>query len=305
MSDPTGITCVVCGKRPAERGYVCDTSRSRLSGQLRTIDELYALLPAALDDRTVHAIVDLTLPARHGTVTDTRIPLMVATDVDVKVLRTAYPGGIPTIIEDWLHMRELRRVYDDAGRGVLIPAGDQIGGLPVAAILASWTRDWAKTRGERDLPAPVVPELVAWLRDRERFTWACNHHPAMNDFASETRLMLRMIRLALHRDLSPVRYLAPCPYCHDRTLQRGPGADWIECRDCHRLWGEDEYGLLARAAISADEMLDTNEAAIIAQVSVEVIRQWRSRGKLACEYDERGRAWQRRADVDAAKEMAA
>lgn len=316
--------CVICGKRAAEHGQVCDTSRIRLDAQLRTIAELYALLPAALDASTVHAIVDLTLPARAEPVTDTRIPLYRPVPVDVHVRRTEYPAGVPAIVDEWLSLRELRPVYDEAGEPVLQPAGDQVGGIPVASVLLSWVRDWAEERGD-ELPASDdVDTLVAWLRDRERFRWVCVYHPAVREFAGEVRMLLRWLRLALHRDLSPVRYQAPCPYCQIKSLRRGPGADWIECvgatvreevggapvrrweSGCGRLWGEDEYGLLARAAIHADELLDTAEAAIIAQVRPNTISQWKSRGHLVpVEYDEGGRPWYRRADVDAARDRVA
>lgn len=184
---------------------------------------------------------------------------------------------------------------------------DQRGLIPAAALLDSWARDWIGTLPDvgEHLPAPTVPQLTDWLGTRLQI--ACDHHLAVDEFAREIRGLLASIRRALNRDLSPVRYRASCPYCGTRTLQREPGADWIECKGvdreepgCGRLWGQDEYGLLARAAIHPDEMLDTGEAATLAEVEPALIRKWAQRGKITPEYDERGKPWYRKADVEEA-----
>lgn len=299
MTQPV-TTCVLCGHRPADRGQVCELSARRLDTQLRSIGRGYALLPAALDQTTLIAIIDLTLPGRTTAVRDTLIPKVALADVAVRVDRVDYTGPEPAIVSEWQILRERRRVYDAEMRQVLIAAGDQTGTLPVAAVLATWVRYWAESRAEPSLAGTDVPLFVAWLRDRERYAWICEQGPALAEFATEIRTTLRMIRLALHRDLSPTRYAAPCLYCDEKSLRRGPGADWIECGLCGRLWGDDEYVDLARAAIGADEPLTTEEAALIAGVKPATIRQWRRRGHLPATTDEHGRVWQRRGDVDEA-----
>jgi hypothetical protein len=145
-----------------------------------------------------------------------------------------------------------------------------------------------------------VLRLGAWLHGQ--LDWACDHHPAVDEFAREIRSILASMRRAISRDLGPVRYAAPCPYCRTATLRREPGGDWIECggRDgCGRLWNEDEYGLLARAAIGQDELLTTEEAAVVARVEPGTIRVWAHRGKLTiAERTDDGRAWYRKGDVE-------
>lgn len=159
---------------------------------------------------------------------------------------------------------------------------DQHGPIPVAARLDSWVRDWTETLGYTDPPkVPTVSRLANWLQ-----IWlaqACRDHQAIDEYAREIRELAAQMRRAINRDLTPVRYEAPCPYCGTKTLRREAGGDWIECggRDgCGRLWGEDEYGLLARAAIPDDELLTTIEAATIAEVEPHLIRKWDQRGKL-------------------------
>jgi len=181
---------------------------------------------------------------------------------------------------------------------------DQIGDVNTAAILDSWVRDWCETLGYTDPPkVPTVSRLARWLQ-----TWlamACREHRAIDEYARDIRTLAAKMRRAINRDLSPVRYEAPCPYCKTKTLRREPGGDWIECGDCGRLWGEDEYGLLARACIDDDQMLTTEEAAIVARVEVGTIRVWAHRKRLVAQVDDNGRTWYRKGDVEALGERMA
>lgn len=167
----------------------------------------------------------------------------------------------------------------------------QTGDLPVAARLDSWVIDFAEHLGLISaLPVPTVFRLGKWL-DQHR-EWACDSHPAVDEFAREIRQILADVRRALSRDDSPTRYEALCPYCHTKTLQRQPGGDWIECSGhdgCGRLWTEDEYGLLAHAAIAEEDLLTTAEAALLIKVDQAVIRKWDQRGRISpVQRDERG-----------------
>lgn len=178
---------------------------------------------------------------------------------------------------------------------------DQHGVINAAATLDSWAREWASTLRATDLPkVPTVPRLARWLQ-----TWlpiACDSHPAIDDYAAEIRHLAAGMRRAINRDLTPMRYEAPCPYCGTKTLRREAGGDWIECggRDgCGRLWGEDEYGLLARACIDEDILLTTEEAAVVARVEVSTVRSWVYRKRLTIiEQTEDGRNWFRKGDVE-------
>lgn len=251
--------CVICQRKPYHVANVCTGCRQRIARHILEIGELARVLPAALDGQHLD-IIDLTHPPRGG-------------------------AG-PATVHD--------------------PNKDQTGKLAIGARLDSWARDWIENLPNVGnlLPPPTVPELTKWLYVRSMT--ACDQHPAIDDFAAEMRTIIAEMRNAIDLNLAPVRYKAPCPYCGTQTLRRDRGADWIECKGtgqeepgCGRLWGEDEYGLLARAAIPPDELLDTNEAAIIAQVEPRLIRLWDHRGHLVpATRDDEGRPLYRKIEVE-------
>lgn len=275
--------CVICLRVVPRKPPVCDSDRQRESRRLSEIANLHLLLPAALDARP-NTVIDLTQAPYGG--------------ASARAVRRcarcgAIPGG-PVEGRTWRqrHCRHDRPEYHD-----------DIGDISAAAVLDSWVRDWVDTLGATDPPrVPTVTRLAMWLQ-----IWlplACDEHPAIDEYSSEIRHLAAAIRRALNHDLSPVRYEAPCPYCGTKTLRRKAGGDWIECVDigddegCHRLWGEDEYGLLARAAIHDDEMLSTEEAAMLAGVEPGTIRVWAHRGKLTAHYHEGDlKPWYRKGDV--------
>jgi hypothetical protein len=252
--------CVICQRRAYHHPYACGGCRQRIARHLLEIGELAQILPAALDQHHLD-IIDLSYPPRGG-------------------------AGAP---------------------GIHDPNRDQRGKIAVAARLDLWARDWISTLpniGEH-LPAPTVAELTKWLYVRSMT--ACDEHPAIDDFAAELRAIITDMRNGIDLNLTPVHYKAPCPYCGTQTLQRERGADWIECKKIHprdesgcgRLWGQDEYGLLARAAIPPDELLDTDEAAIIAGVEARLIRLWVHRGHLVpAMRDQDERPWFRKIEVE-------
>lgn len=271
MTDPElhpelQIRCLLCGwRQPTDvRSLVCGPCVIREVRRLTEIVNLYALLPSAIESHP-DAVIDLTYPPVGG-----------------------------------------------AAATVVIHADprwhDQHGAIPVAAKLDSWVRDWCEVLGYTDPPkVPTVARLAMWLQ-----IWvaqACRDHHAIDEYAKEIRELAAQMRRTINRDLTPAWYEAPCPYCHSKTLGRLAGGDWIECMDrtvkkiryqgCHRLWGEDEYGLLARACISEDMLLTTEEAAVVARVEVGTIRVWAHRGKLVvAERTDDGRAWYRKGDVE-------
>jgi hypothetical protein len=129
-----------------------------------------------------------------------------------------------------------------ARRGAVVDADhDQIGHLPVAAVLDSWADDWRmhRRRGEGP-PEPTVPTLCRWLGDR--LEDACDDHPAIGDFADE----LRSIRSVLYgvlglNDVPDVKHGVRCRSCDALTLIRFPGGDFTECTTCGLLLSADEY----------------------------------------------------------------
>lgn len=276
MSDETPapeVTCLLCRWRtPVDiRSRVCGPCVIRQIRLLGEIPSLYALLPAALDTNPV-VVIDLTFPPYGG-----------ASARAVRRCEECVKRGRPSWVIPCTHRKPV--------------LADQIGEIPVAAILDSWVRDWHETLGYPDPPkVPTVMRLANWLQIH--LAQACRDHLAVDEYAGEIRHLAATMRRAINRDLSPVRYEAPCPYCQTQTLKREPGGDWIECGDCGRLWGEDEYGLLARAAIPDDELLSTVEAAQLAEVAPALIRKWDQRGKLVPAHrDDFDRPWYTKAEV--------
>lgn len=338
------VKCVICGLRAPRKPLVCDRCRQREAARLSEIVTLYALLPAALDVNP-NTVVDLTYPPVGGAASTAgrtcedcaRQAKADGAVVPLGPCRRVPPHGRPD--------------YDD-----------QRGDIAVAAVLDSWVREWASTLRCPDLPkVPTVMRLAMWLQ-----VWlplACDHHPAVDEYAAEIRQLSAKMRRAINRDLTAVHYEAPCPYCKTKTLRREPGGDWIECVSvvdkrrcpgvgagdpdilravadlppgsfatavrnspaayagcsnaangkpcpggeaivarldgCGRLWGEDEYGLLARASIDPAELINTEEAAIVADVEPAKIRLWAHRGKLTAEYQEGStKPWYRKGAVE-------
>jgi hypothetical protein len=161
-------------------------------------------------------------------------------------------------------------------------AQDQTGHTPVATKLAAFAEDWSR----RDIHSADATSIAGFLQRGLR--WACATYPAITDFAHELRTTYATVRRTLHRNLTGRVYGTPCGHCGEKTLQRLPGADWIECKTCKALYGDSEYANLAiahaereaRATFERNQLLTTREAALLAGVTVDVIRQWTARGKI-------------------------
>lgn len=103
--------------------------------------------------------------------------------------------------------------------------------------LAWWASDWAGMRRELQ-PEPRMPTLCAWLADR--LGWACDEHPAVDEFAADLRHISGAIKAVTGGDRG--ERVGRCP----RTLTDGsrcdtqlyvdPYVDKIVCSRCHMEW---------------------------------------------------------------------
>ena len=126
-------------------------------------------------------------------------------------------------------------------RGVLGLDEDQIGHLSVATVLDTWVRDWASYRTE-GLPDPQVPLLTCWLLDR--WDWACEVHPAIDEFAEEIReLYVTLSAVTGQLPARPEARDRACPKCGLLTLTRDPDSGYTECGnvECRTMLTESEY----------------------------------------------------------------
>lgn len=184
-------------------------------------------------------------------------------------------GGLPIrvdVIDLTLNLCEGQPIHD--------PHHDQIGNLPVIAILDSWVKGWIEHRAKGEhLPAPTAAILCSWLIVRT--SDACDTHPAIADFAHDIRTLLATIRRVLNLERpQTVRYGASCPRCGTKTLRRTLGAQWIECGDCGRLWGEDDYAELVRDTIPNNRLYTAAQVATILGATRDAIYKRVRRGHL-------------------------
>jgi hypothetical protein len=117
---------------------------------------------------------------------------------------------------------------------------DQVGVLAVASELDFWAQDWRAARDMREVgPSPTVVEIVDWLSNR--LDWAQRHYLVIDEYAADIHRLVRQLRAATGMGALVHRLAAPCPTCDLVELVREDGADYVECRNCHRLWTEEEY----------------------------------------------------------------
>jgi hypothetical protein len=224
---------------------VCDADRVRLHSHLAELAELGPLLPYALapgsaggarvsgsreaPTPTRLGALNLIGPAATGPVRDTLIPAIRSWTTTVDV------GDVAVVV--W--HRGLAR--DGNGDPVWVPAGDQVGPVPTAAFLDEWVGDWAELRGRREYgPQRTVPLMAGWLR--ARVDWACDHHPAVVDFATELISAVCAVRAALNVSRRPTWYDKVCAQCKLLALyRRDANAAYIECRNCGTLVTDAEY----------------------------------------------------------------
>ncbi|WP_431728601.1 hypothetical protein [Verrucosispora sp. TAA-831] len=171
---------------------------------------------------------------------------------EVTYHREEHADGTVTAHREHRHIRQRvtvtdrRQRRDTNGHKVMVPAGDQIGALPIAVVLDQEVRAWidADAPGSRYRPNPTIPDLVQWLA--RRLDWACDHYPGMDAFV----VMLRQVRgqaMAALGEFDPEAELCDgveCDRCHLRMLyRRQDGTGDVECHnpDCRRVMRAAEY----------------------------------------------------------------
>ena len=219
---PTEHLCCICQRRQYERASVCNGDRLWLDRTLTEIVELYALLPANLLPGQAHG-------QRVSGSREAPLPLR------VDPLDLMMPARVGIVHDLWR---------------------DQTGQVSVATILDLWVRDWrdVRDRGE-GLPVPTVLELTRWLGNR--LDWACDDHPAVDEFAGEMR-RLRGGLAAVVGVKSDRVYVGPCPITDDKgtcgaALTADPYLDIIRCPRCDTMWSRDKWlwlGMTIRAEVA-------------------------------------------------------
>lgn len=241
--------CCVCPQlrqgepRIYDRPQVDEGCRSRLRALLGEVVEHYAVLTLekgpgggakVSGSRTpplplsLNAL-DLTMPPHHGAVTEFRAPQYVLVEEIVEV-------WIPARPDQDEYRTEERALRWRKRTGELGPSGDQVGEPSAPTILDSWARDW-QTYEWALLPAPTVPLLAAWLT--ERLDWACDTHPAIDDFAGQINDLAGRLRPGAPR--AEFKLGVPCRECERLTLFVWPGGDYVECGSCPSLLTPIEY----------------------------------------------------------------
>lgn len=222
MTEPEIVPCVICRRRFPRDGYVCEGDRTWLHTAMVEIPKLYGRLPASLAAggnaaEKVSGSREAPLPLR------------------VDVLDLMLPSDLDPLVPD---VRGTVYIDDQAGR------------VSVATVLDGWVRDWCEVRESGEgLPVPTVAVLAGWLD--VRLDWACDDHPAIDEFAKEIRDLLAAMRAAVGESGDKM-VLGPCPAMGDRgpcgaTLSGSPWLDVVECPRCRTRWDRRQWLVLGAA----------------------------------------------------------
>jgi hypothetical protein len=85
----------------------------------------------------------------------------------------------------------------------------QDGVLSVATELDGMVRDWLTYRPDEHEPALTVESLCRWLS--HRLEWACERHPAVDEFAGDLVELARAVRSAGRVDSGVGTFVGRCP----------------------------------------------------------------------------------------------
>lgn len=235
----TTIRCVICGLREVERAQACEGCRGRLAWQPREITRLWEMLLAGdLEDDAWAVFGDTSRRLGKWTYD----PVSAALPAGPVVVRSGPPVTGTREPAAPIPLDRVDLTLPSRGGVVSDPYGDQTGHNPLASSLDSWVADWRGLRGLGEgPPASTVPALAAWLGEPVRIEWACDHHPAVDEYAGEMSRLIAVMRAVLGlNDPRPVLCEGvACPRCERRTLYRGD--EYVECAGCGRLFTEAEY----------------------------------------------------------------
>lgn len=199
--------------------------------------------------------VDIMMPARQGSVPATTEPAMFVESETVLHRYIRMVDGAPEYVVEEVTGRVRRFAVDADGYLMFADSLDQIGYLPLAAVLDSWVRDWREARhlGE-GLPDANVYGMCQWLHTR--IDWACDEHEVVVQFAEEIRDYRSTMAGILGRiDVPDYKVGVACPKCDARALYRRiggvidsatgqpvrDGSLWVECAECPAILSPDEY----------------------------------------------------------------
>lgn len=250
------MICILCQRREAEHAQACDPCRLWLPTVLRDIAERYQELTEQETQLGYLAIED---DGTFGAPTVRDVHPLPASPVDAPGASSRVSGSreppVPVRL-DLVDLTAAARLPNPTRGAGYYPRSlwpeDQIGHQPVTTRLDLWARDWISYQRcpGNHLPVPAVPTLVAWLR--MRCGWACDEHPAVDDFAAEMRELRAVLRTAngdgpVYPEPIPA---VPCSGCDTKALFRPVNSPYrAECGGCGKLYTEDEYlrwiGLLA------------------------------------------------------------
>jgi hypothetical protein len=262
--------CVIDQRRQYERAQVCEPCRTRLPHTINEIAELWSQLikpePEPRRTWTVQQLrrlpVPTTNPARNPAWIDgpwitqpghdpiaKRLPANAKPTTTSQRVSGSREAPVPVNL-DLLDLTAYPR-NAQATKAAKEHPEDQIGQAAVAYMLDQWCRDWRDEMAFRQsLPEPTVPELARFLVNRVE--WACDRHPAIDDFAAEMTRLRAVLRGTLGLTDPPAEFCdgVVCRKCDRYALYRE--GDYVECDHCGLLYSEQEYhdwvGLLAGAA---------------------------------------------------------
>ena len=214
----TDLLCILCPihfpsstqdpRRPTHPP-VCDGCRSRLTENVRGI-------PAALDGVWEHVEPGRNGAERRTVGYESRPPL------NVPALSELQHGSVIPSKE-----------------GTRYPQ-DQLGSIQPRELLWWWVQDWAGIRRE-STPSEWTEALAEWLV--ERVEWACDNHPAVDEFAQDIRDLTRALRAFAPKEQG--ESAGRCPQKRgdvrcDTPLYVDPYVDTIRCTRCGTEWKRRE-----------------------------------------------------------------
>lgn len=229
-----GLCCVCAQLRPNHqpRRYdtpnACNGCRRHLATMLDEIPDRYAKLPANL--------------------------IRSSSGWNARVTGGEVTAALPFVedVHDLLGAVDERTAHDQA---------EQVGYRSVATILYGWVRDFCgiRDRGETGVattdPSPLIVGIMArWLR--ERVDWACDQHPAVDEFAADMRRLHHALgRFTGSKEPKPEPCLGvPCKRCDFKALVKlADGSGDVECQnpDCRMVYRADEYERWVRLVAAA------------------------------------------------------